>query len=257
MSSENADYIIQSSFTMGTLKAQMRRYVNGIFADALKSLGFVSYKDESLSWYRVRNEEILQTVYFFSTQRIPFIVEIAYGIHPLYIPAPIPQKVYIHGGDVEESDIMWQLLEVWSGPKVIYEGTGINCQATPKRGLEILENRVFPLFETLQTEDTLYNHTKNFCAYDRSLCITETFFDQVIYRGDTTEYKRCLDDTRPRCENLKEIQHVWPSIKKRVERYQARIDAIEKGERDAYVAHLEDQKRKFIKAMERKLGIKV
>ena len=61
-----------------------------IYEDKLISAGFVSYNNEGLSWYKVLNGCILQSVYLYSLfPRAPFLMAEGYGCHPLFIPAPI------------------------------------------------------------------------------------------------------------------------------------------------------------------------
>ena len=78
-------------------KEHMQRCARGIYAEKLKKAGFISYNGDDLSWYRVINNEILNTVYLFSSLNMfsitPLRMEVGYGMHPLFIPAPIPQKI--------------------------------------------------------------------------------------------------------------------------------------------------------------------
>ena len=60
-------------------------------ADLLRAHGFVSYKNEDLSWYRIFNGEVLQAVYFYSTNpSVPLMLRFSFGCHPLFLEPPIP-----------------------------------------------------------------------------------------------------------------------------------------------------------------------
>lgn len=251
------EYIFKPKFSFNALKPQIERYVADIFAESLEKQGFVSYNGDQLSWYRVVNHEILQSVYFFSVWRFPFLVNIAYGIHPLYICAPIPQKVYIPRSAFSDTEVAWELREALRGPKVLYEGSSINCLATPKRGLENLENIVYPKFEALQTGTDVYRYYKELYESLGEYASSEWYLDQVIYEGDTTQYPFCLHRFGDWRNILEELRFRTQKQQKILERLQARLEAIESGNTAPYIAFLEKQKKAFTKKLETKLGIQV
>ena len=120
-----------------------------IYEDKLISAGFVSYNNEGLSWYKVLNGCILQSVYLYSLfPRAPFLMAEGYGCHPLFIPAPIPQKVVFN--EFWEDEIMQCALKGFQHST--YEGTQVLCRNTEERGAEVLDTDIFPIFRKINTE---------------------------------------------------------------------------------------------------------
>ena len=78
-------------------KEHMQRCARGIYAEKLKKAGFISYNGDDLSWYRVINNEILNTVYLFSSLNMfsitPLRMEVGYG--PIIYSGTNPTKNYI------------------------------------------------------------------------------------------------------------------------------------------------------------------
>ncbi len=237
------------------LKAQMVCYTTGVFAPKLEAAGFRSYRGENLSWYRLVNGELLQTVYFYSPFNFPMLVELGYGMHPLYLPAPMPQKIHI--SSYFNSEIMWWLRGGTLGGKRLYKDTCINCLATPEMGAELLTERIFPIFEENQTIDAAYEYFKNLYLGMPPGWTSESFMDQVIYRGDADMYDWCLQHFRGWYDLISGYKFKTKEDEQRLKRFKPKIDALETGNRDACIEALEMQKKKFIKKLERELGIRV
>lgn len=243
------------------LKSQMMLYANGIFAEKLKAMGMVSYNDEGLSWYRVVNGTVLQSVYFNSHFLAPFLVDIYYGIHPLYIPAPIPYPFYQSASSVRESEVAHLLRYPHRVSRVIYEGTSINCFNTSNRGAEVLDEIVFPLFQWLQNEKDVYTYWNTVYSGIRGKMqtpgISFCYLDQVLYQNDVSQYEKCLQkywDTYTRYLTYPDKAR---DVIKFISSMGPRLEAMRSGDRKSYLAILEERKRKFIKTLRSKLGIEI
>lgn len=145
-------------------KEHMQRCARGIYAEKLKKAGFISYNGDYLSWYKVINNEILNTVYIFSSLNMfsitPLRMEVGYGMHPLFIPAPIPQKIIFF--DYWEDEVM-QVVYPHCRREVYDQITRVTCYDTPGRGAEFLDDEIFPAFAQASTEDEVYRiHAKNY-----------------------------------------------------------------------------------------------
>lgn len=87
---------------------------------------------------------------------------------------------------------------------------------------------------------------------------SDLFIDQVVYRGDTEMYDWCLDYYGRWYYRISRCCNVFTKDELQlINRFKNRLDAIKTGNRDACIAELEEQKRKFIKKLDTKLGIKV
>lgn len=141
------------------LKAQMVSAISGIYAKTLEEAGFKSYNGENLSWYRVVNGEVLHSVYFISLYNFPLCFSISYGMHPLYLPARIPEKLYISIGTMQQlaTEVRKMFIHpILTRSKFLYPGTGINCLDLPQKGTEILTDFIFPFLENGLTEQSAY-----------------------------------------------------------------------------------------------------
>lgn len=238
------------------LKEKMVQYATGIFSEKMTKFGFLSYNSENLSWYRVVNHQVLQTVYFFTEFRFPFLVSIGYGVHPLYIPAPLPQKFYIPPSAVQDTEVMWWLREAVAGKHVLYENTSINCLDTPDHGAEWLDKAIFPVFQELKTERLVYEYWLSIYSHSKPK-VSQAFLDQVIYQGDDLQYSWCAQIYRTRYDNMSAHTYKDRRTLELLAKLKPQLEALEMGKRDEYLAVLEERKKKFVKKLESKLGIEV
>lgn len=231
-------------------KVHMQRWVRTCFPEKLKKEGFISYQDEDLSWYKVINGEVLLTVYLYTDAPIPPMFPlIGYGMHPLFIPAPVPQKVVLRGW--ADNEVMTRVY--FDFPMVQFDReTYVLCTDSPERGAEKLDEVVFPLFSKIHTIEDAYLHYKDkyLQEYRRrpSVVLTRDFMDMAIYLDDIEMYEICLN-------SLKHIKKVSP--KDEPKRTDAQIAAIEGGQREAYLQVLEMRKKRFVRTLENKLGLTV
>lgn len=59
-----------------------RRYIEEVFAERLRSEGFVCADNNSFCWYRIVNEKIVNSIIFCSTWvNLPLMLSMGYGIH--------------------------------------------------------------------------------------------------------------------------------------------------------------------------------
>ena len=54
-------------YTRKDKKEMIQRCARGIYAEKLRNAGFVSYKGEDLSWYKVVGKDVIHSVYIFSS----------------------------------------------------------------------------------------------------------------------------------------------------------------------------------------------
>ena len=235
-----------------------------IYEKKLINAGFISYHNEGLSWYKVLNGSILQSVYLHSLfPRAPFLMEEGYGCHPLFIPAPIPQKVLF--SELYEDEIM---LRVRKEPRYsTYEGTQVMCRNTEERGAEVLDTDVFPVFRKVRTEEDAYKLHRERCMetiawYNRrspgeplQIIGSEWLADEAIYFDDNEMQRMMIDQLIYQRECMKSGDMMSTPTKR--EWYQKRIEAIQDGAREPFLMMLEARKKRFIRDLERKVGIQI
>ena len=237
-------------------KEHLQRWARAVFSERLKEEGFVSYQDEDLSWYKVINNEVLLTVYLYTFSPVmPLVPAIGYGMHPLFIKAPLPQKVAVRGWI--DNEVMSAIY--FNSPKSQFsQNTYVLCPKTALRGAEKLDEVLFPHFSRICTIRDAYEFYKNRHleyaqtmpkAYDWRICdivLTNDFIDMAIYLDDREMYPICL------C-NL-EDKLGW---KKETKRTNMQLRAIEDNERIAYLDFLDSRKFRFSRDLEEKLGIRI
>lgn len=240
-------------------KSHLQEYAKACFAEKLHEHGFVSYKNENLSWYKIVNGEILMTVYIFTAWPIiPIIPYIGFGMHPLFVEAPIPQKVSIRG--LSNDEVMTNV--PMDMPLALFNETIlVQCPATKGHGAEKLDDVVFSIFDSICSIEDVYRFYKNrhftIKQYwnergsEYSINVSDAFIDMAIYLGDTEMYPIC----QSRIESMQQQSTGANWTMRDIERNQLRYCAIVDGQRTIYLAELEKRKKKNIRTIERKLGI--
>lgn len=75
-------------------------YIREVMSDLLRSEGFISRDGDDIQWYRVINNEIVQSVFFYTTGlHLPVELKIGFAAHPLYIRPFFYKGVLISGPD--------------------------------------------------------------------------------------------------------------------------------------------------------------
>lgn len=246
-------------------KEQLQYCARKIYAERLRQAGFVSYNEEDLSWYKVVNGQVLHTVYLFSMHTsVPLLLTVGYGYHPLFVPAPIPQKIAF--GDIPDDEGM-RWVRKPSAKYATYDGTLVFCHSSAKCGEEILDENVFPELDIAATEEGAYELHRDRCIkkvseYKKrgelaSLQIvgSEWLADEAIYFGDREIQQLMISQLirqRDSAENSKVA-----SKRKKLEWRKAQVEAIQSGDCETFLTMLEARKRRFIKDLDRKLGIQV
>lgn len=231
------------------VKHRVQAWSRMFFAEHLKENGFVSYCDEDISWYRLVNGELLQTVYLYSRSSSAFtaFASIGYGMHPLFISAPIPQKPVVRGWTDDE--IMTRI-RLQPPLTTTVEIPSLMVPTTDLRGAEKLDEFILPLFEECATMTDAY------LWYKSRYLVTETpkrtfatpeFIDWVIYMGDTQMYAFCI----------RALEQWNMPDKKTQQKKKTQIAAMRDGQRDIYLKTLETKKKCNITRLQNKVGIMV
>ena len=253
-------------YTRKDKKEMIQRCARGIYAEKLRNAGFVSYKGEDLSWYKVVGKDVIHSVYIFSSwDMMPLLLQIGYGVHPLFIPAPIPQKVVFHS---TWSDEVMQEVFADAKRRIYDEKTEVMCFSTKEMGAEWLDTDVFPVFDRVKTEEAAYELHKQKCL-DLIRRIKEKnpdsqmqtigsnwLVDEAIYFDDKEMQERLLDQLHRQKEWL-QSSTISPQEEKRLTWLCAQLNAIEDGKREEFLELLEGRKKRFIGELQRKLGIAV
>lgn len=271
-------------------KAELQQYVGGVFYNKLSEDGFVSYNDEGLSWYRLRNKDVIQTVFFHVEHCSSLLLppKIGYGTHSLFTPAPIPFPIRYHFGntydeyDREITETISALGRYESNDNFAntYPGTIVMCSPRDKQGLEKYEECVLPLFERCKTLDDCYAYHKNNVKervrelqkfkpegtpqrYDWLIsdAVSVSFIDEALYLEDQDIYPLIIEAMAYKMSSYAErlekcavkVLSQWYVTQLRLT--EAQQNALLKGEIQSWKSHLEERKRKFSQVLHRKLNL--
>lgn len=251
--------------SMIELKKDMQQYGKDIYANDFLKAGFVSYNDENLCWYKVINHEVLCSVYILLSWRVPpLIPSLHYCAYPLYVPVAVPESsvverdVFRWVGNIQTAHLKLEYYGIRNPrngdlSERFFRDTDIQQSSDSRRGAELLQEIIFPEFEKIHNQEECYAlHKAYWCKKIdtfNSLTFPSAFVDEVIYMGDTELYPYCIRRIQGRLNFSPE--HKYASI------WQMQLDALNGIRREEYLAYLEERKQKFVKKLEKKLGIQV
>lgn len=226
---------------------RLRDWAQTYFSEILGRQGFVSYNGEDTSWYRLADGQLLQSVYLYGVAcESEFHVKIGYGIHPLFIKAPIPQQCRLL--DWVDTEVMTQIH--FFPPMVPLDGSyPLMFPATAQHGAERLREFIFPLFEQTKTMENAYAWYKaRYQAMETALLsyATPEFIDWAIYMKDRDVYPMCLRALE---------QKNTPAGSSCARRREAQIGAMNGSSLDEYIRLLEAEAEKNALLLREKLGI--
>ncbi len=244
-------------------KEQMQKYARRFFAEKLRAHGFVSYQNEDLSWYRVVNGEVLQSVFLFTAFRMdPLLPFIGFGVTPLFIEAPLPQDVYIQGG--LGNDELMTIVCMDPPRHQVAEDIWVQSTWSDECGAEKLDEEVFPVLDRIHTISDVYDFHKSRylkmairnqeAGLGDTVQVSQYFVDMAIFLNDKEMYPYCQKRIEQMMEWVPRGKY-W--TKRDAERTQQRYHAVVNGEREAYLRELENRKVRYVKELDKKLGIRI
>ena len=249
-----------------------KRYVQEIFEARLREEGFICPDDKLLCWYRVKNQEVLNTLIFCSAwPQMPLFLDIGYESAPLFT-----EPVYIRNVNFNDSthfrfDCFHRtaILESESISKANLAPYSPDIQVyAPRhggRGIYTLNEVLLPMFEKTASIEDCYSaskqyHIDQYTRFGGKLFANASreFIDEAIYLDDTEIYPSCRVRTeealrlyqklvakKPTDKALQDILHHWEQLH----------TALFEDGREVYLDILELRKQKITAKLEKKFGI--
>lgn len=244
-------------------------YVRDVFADLLRQEGFTSLDGDDVCWYRVVNKEVVNSICFYTHwYHEPVSLEVGYGIHPLFIPPFQNPKVHLTSqpGSCEVMDSQQLICKEGGFGRVYYSpNTPVYMPWGEDRGLHTLESILIPQMNSIQTVVDCYKMHK-----DRYLN-SGAAFEQIVYNlfsadfideGILVEDKELypyfwswIDHKRQIIGSFNEKQRARREIRNLLHQMQIQEAVLATGNREAFLADLEQRKDKVIKMMNKKMKI--
>lgn len=257
-----------------------QRYIQEVMADRLKQAGFVSRKGECINWYRIVNDEVIQTVYFRTSNKfVPVWLEIGYGAHPIFIPPLVHKGPYLSGNPVYEqyydripeltpdstgrtsrrSMIIKESNSVYSEPDVM-----VLCPADEYKGRDILD-RVLQMLEPLQSSRSCYEAHKIWREKEIEngmfLTMSPYFVDEVIYWDDSSLLPYCRNYISSMIKFLESAEKTgklfYKSDAERLGQLRILKDYVEPYRREEYLHILKEREEIILALLKRNTGLKV
>lgn len=236
------------------IKPNAKEYVEKYFADRLKSEGFVCPDDESLNWYRIQNDKIVNSIVFhFAFSAAPWIMEMGHGFYPLF-----ERNAYVKTGR-EPKDIVGiehredrQLYDRRSGvPMPVLTNLPVIVPPNGGNGIYMLENSILPLMEKATSIEACYQIHKNLrLEYplnnfaDKFRSVGSIFIDEAIYVNDTRLIPCFMDTVNfavMECNRRHEKNPLSKKTAQDLEDWQLRKAALTEGRREEYLQILDDR----------------
>ena len=239
-------------------KAHIQKFARTYFADHLRDLGFVSWRGEDLSWYKLVGGEVLLTVYLFDTFGMkPMMPVLTYGMHAPFVKPEMPQKVTMReaGFVTETMNFMY-----FDNPmRQMAPDIQVMATDTADGGYRKFEETVLPILDGIHNLEDAYRPFREYYIdrrvelmqrapqyADRQVFASIDFLDEAIYLNDTEIMELCARDP-----------DLWLSIRRReAKRLQMQKNALN-GHRDEYLRELELRKNRILRRLQKEAGLKL
>lgn len=170
-----------------TRNGHAKRYIQAVFADRLCEEGFICPDDKLLCWYRLSSNEIVNAIYFFSRwPNLPLMLEIGYGIHPLFVKPFSTSDVYISNVPNDERFFTTSIGN--SNGKKHYApfSTDVLVYAPQAdgKGIDTLDREILPNMNSITTIEQCYLfHRRNFQS--PTFGMSSLMIDEAIIINDS------------------------------------------------------------------------
>lgn len=253
----SADYTI-SSFSLLPIdkKAHMQKFARAYFADRLRDLGFVSWRGEDLSWYKLVGGEVLLTIYLFDTFGMrPMMPTLTYGTHAPFVKPEMPQKVTMREAGFVTETMKFMFFD--TPMRQMAPDIQVMATDTPDGGYRKFEQNVLPILDGIHTLEDAYRPFREYYIAqraqllerapqyaDRQVFASMDFLDEAIWLNDTEMMECCARDP-----------DLWlPARRREAKRLQMQKDALN-GHRDEYLRELEQRKNRILRRLQKEAGL--
>lgn len=236
-----------------------RNYIEAVFAERLRAEGFVPSNSNLLYWYRIVDHEIINSIGFFSRwSNLPLMMEIGYGIYPLFVTPFHHSDVYLSKRPWDERFCEIQIKE--GSEKVVAPYSKEAMVMAPQaegHGLSTLEDVILPQMNSVRTIEACYRANRKI-SQPRPFGMSITLIDEAILLNDILARDNCKRAVEKMLLYYQEESRKNPARKEYTDiltHLQIQKEALCDGNRDAFLADLELRKRTNLALMQKKYGI--
>lgn len=260
-----------SSGKMRSNTEHASNYVQEVFANRLEQEGFKNVDGHNICWYRVKNPDVINTITFFSQQnRLPLMLRIGCGIHPLFAEPHFSRNVYIASPEFDkERFTITPIVEVRPEEPMCYkpfsQEAWVYVPGRDGRGIYTFDQILLPQMDNIHTIEDCYRfHKETYLSFvfrdakDRFNSMSQTFIDEVIYVDDVEMYPICLEKMARSIavlENARVRNTASPKDITLLDCLLVQQRTILENDRKAYMLLLEQRKKKNVDRLQKKFGI--
>lgn len=268
------------------VNSHTKRYIQAVFEKSLRAAGFVNLDERYLTWYRIVDACVVNSVFFTSRwNELPVVLTIRYGIHPLFASPHVQRRVYMPDEPLDNERFMRQSIveahPVYGmhyapyAPDVLVYAPGISG-----RGLYAFNDLVLPKMNSVHTVEDCYRLHKQYYLdqkeeysdemkmhirtvlrrsdeEQRFCLISPTFVEEAIYTNDTSMFPVMMKILDERIANvIASCQGAAPDRiqQERLSIYVLLRNILSDGRREAYLPVLELRRKKNLKKLQSKLA---
>lgn len=246
-----------TSIKKGIINKHVSNYVQSVFANKLCLEGFSNYKEQNISWFRIKNDELINSIIFnTSWTKFPVILDACCGVYPLFSDVYLTCQAfddYLNGFDFECFK-RENICELDASLMIFSEDAKVLCNEQLGYGVHTLDNIILPRMNSINSVSDCYQFHKQWrikvAAKEPEYMyynLSSTFIDEAIYLDDEELYPHCIR----RVNEMIKICSKWaiesPKNQKYVrllEEYRLRQHALLDGARNEYLEILEQRKQK-------------
>lgn len=249
------------------LDVHAQKYIQSVMAEELRKRGFVSKDGMDLHWYRMVNDTVLQTVFFYTQWKaMPIFMGIAYASCPLFIAPEYPKGLYLSSMlRSREALNPGRMIAKQDSNAVFLSDAAVMCPSDSFHGLDILVEILDKLEKIKSIEDCYAFHKQEYLtvaelvalpkenAFDR---ISADFMDEVVYMDDQELYPHCEKritselQRYERAQNVRKLSKVETADRKSLSRL---YPAIVENKSEEHLKHLQERANQNLRQFQRKM----
>lgn len=242
-----------------TRNTHAKRYIEAVFAPRLREEGFTCPDDRLLCWYRIKNNEIIHSVFFFSCwPNLPLLLQIAYGIHPLFVMPHYmtdvrcpgrPMDERFHEMTIQEGDA--KFFAPYSDEALVY------CPQADGYGIDTFNSVILPILDSIDSMEKCYDYNKRVIRGNIAK-MSMTAIDEAICLNDLHAIDDCKEALERWIPHYQDLVEMFPNNKEYAEglvQLHLQKHALCNDQREEFFRSIEQRKQKTIKFFRKKLGI--
>lgn len=251
-------------------------YIAAVFEKRLRDEGFTCPDEKLLCWYRIQDSQILNSIIFFSAwSDLPLMMDIGYGIHPLFSEPVFTNSVHFTKRPVDDDRFVRQpIIENVPMDDMQYSiyspEIWVDAPGHPGKGIYTLDEIILPKMQQIHSVEEAYAfHKKRRMDAQLQACLdpqrplgalSKSFIDMALYADDKDVYPYCEAEAGRFALWHREQSAKAPGNKelaKQADEWEALLTVFTEDRREVYLKQLELRKQENVRHLRKKLGVTV